>query len=129
MQDVCVKCRRLKPKTRHHVLPRRFFGHSENSPCLLICRTCHSELEKEIPEKELQTIEFYWEVIFIFLKTNRVRIIEWSGSRSYVVRRQNGKADLQPVSEIIREIVDKLPRQEIPRTSLLCDNTRALQEA
>lgn len=65
MNAQCPKCFRYLKLTKHHVLPRRFFG--ENSSKLLICRDCHSKLEMMIPVHEQQPPDFYREVITKFL--------------------------------------------------------------
>lgn len=48
-----------------------------------------------IPENELKTIHFYWDVCFIFLQTNRIKVMEWSGNRTYTVRRYEQVQQMQ----------------------------------
>ncbi len=87
-ENPCPKCHRREKLTRHHILVRKWFGSPDTAPILLICRTYHTELHKMIPENELQTIYFYWDVVFVFLQSNHVRVMEWNGRRSYIVRRR-----------------------------------------
>src|SRR5258708_38585197 len=75
----CPKCEKRTRVTKHHVLPQRFYGSPANAPILLICRICHSELEKLIPENPKMTYLFYWIIIFEFLQKDTVRIVEWAG--------------------------------------------------
>ena len=65
---VCPKCHERTRKTSHHVYPRRIFGRDKKLRAvrLLLCRTCHDELERLIPFEE-QPLEFYTNVIFTFL--------------------------------------------------------------
>lgn len=99
----CPKCEQRTKLTRHHILVRRYFGSPDNAPILLICRTCHTELHKLIPD-ELKTIHFYWEVVFMFLSANRIKVMEWSGNRSYIVRRYENRPDnLQPMPSEVRQ--------------------------
>jgi len=100
MKDKCPKCRQETKLTRHHILVRQYFGSPDNAPILLICRSCHTELHKMIPENELKTVYFYWEVCFIFLQTNRLHVMEWSGKRRYTVRRYG---QMQPLQREIAE--------------------------
>lgn len=101
---VCPKCDKHKKVTRHHILPRRFFGSPPNAPILLICRSCHTDLEQLIPEKELQSHQFYWSILFVFLKTDRIRVIEWSGNRSYVVWK---KYEMPPLPQATGQLLGK----------------------
>jgi len=48
-----------------------------------------------IPENELKTVYFYWEVCFIFLQTNRLQIMTWDGKRKYTVRRYEDLPQMQ----------------------------------
>lgn len=95
MKGKCPKCKEETKLTKHHILVRQYFGSPDNAPILLICRTCHTELHKMIPENELKTIHFYWDVCFIFLQTNRIKVMEWSGNRTYTVRRYEQVQQMQ----------------------------------
>lgn len=54
---LCSKCLEIKPGTRHHVYPRRFFG--GEGPLLWLCRKCHDALELIIPQHtQLQKQEY-----------------------------------------------------------------------
>lgn len=76
----CPKCKKCTKMTKHHVLPRRFFGSPPTAPILLICRKCHDLLETYIPQFEQQPELFYWKVLFDFLETDHIHIQEWSGN-------------------------------------------------
>jgi hypothetical protein len=82
----CEKCRTRRRLTRHHVLPRRFFGSPDDAPICVLCRPCHDELERLIPLKVEMPIPFYWTTLFRFLGSDRVRIVQWCGRRSYHAR-------------------------------------------
>lgn len=110
----CPKCLRHHDKlTRHHILVRKWFGHSENSPCLLICRSCHNELHKLIPENELKTIDFYWNIVFVFLNRTRIQVVEYNGKRRYYVSKYDDRPLLQ-MQSAVGEQVDSFLRQEVP---------------
>lgn len=64
----CPKCGEEKPMTRHHVYPKRFFGTRYSNSLYLLCRECHNELEKYIPQQELMPKAFYLAIIEVFLK-------------------------------------------------------------
>lgn len=121
----CPKCNQTTKLTRHHILVKRFFGSPDNAPILLICRTCHTELEKLIPEHQMQTVEFYWEVIFYFLNTNKIRVVEWNGKRSYTVRRDDEMHSLQ---EVIGNVIRELPGQKVSQASVLRHNADVVQD-
>jgi hypothetical protein len=67
--SVCPKCQReysnrIK-KTRHHLLPLRFFP---DLPLhVILCADCHSKLERLIPTDHVMPIDFYTEVVVRFL--------------------------------------------------------------
>lgn len=50
---LCPKCIRVRAKTAHHVFPREFFGEQPNGPFLLLCVTCHAELERIVHHPSL----------------------------------------------------------------------------
>jgi len=107
-QGECPRCTQHTKLTRHHILVRQFFGHSETAPCILICRTCHTELHKLIPENELRTIDFYWEIVFVFLNQTRIQVVEWNGKRRYHVSKYDDRP-LQSLLSAVREQVEQLP--------------------
>lgn len=49
---VCPKCFKYKHKTRHHILPKRKFGTTHNSPTVDLCWSCHCALEEMLCTKE-----------------------------------------------------------------------------
>lgn len=108
----CQKCGTHRKLTRHHVLPRRFFG--VNGPCCVLCRKCHDLIEKLIPEKELQTIRFYWTTLFRFLERDRVAVVEWSTGREYHVRTES----IPEVLEVQHAAPDK-GLADVPRPAVL----------
>lgn len=64
----CPKCCTLQLGTRHHVYPRRFFGESDDAPIFWLCRRCHNQLERLIPEKQELQPEDYVEILRQFLE-------------------------------------------------------------
>lgn len=63
----CPKCEDWKQLTRHHIVPKRFFGWQREPIVILLCRDCHDELEKIIPISEKQERSFYSLVVINFL--------------------------------------------------------------
>jgi hypothetical protein len=53
--------------TRHHILPRRFFGNKKNSPILHLCRKCHDDIELLLPQEIKMTRSEYVEIAVDFL--------------------------------------------------------------
>lgn len=51
----CPKCGKKKPRTLHHVYPRRFFSmkDKENRETVPLCRSCHDEIEALINAEEV----------------------------------------------------------------------------
>lgn len=45
---LCPKCLEIKPGTKHHVYPQRFFY--GEGPILHLCRKCHDAIERIIPQ-------------------------------------------------------------------------------
>lgn len=65
---VCPKCLQFRKPTKHHWLPKRWFGHTDN--IILLCRKCHNAIEKIIELKEQGwklTRDEYWEITRNFL--------------------------------------------------------------
>ena len=60
---LCPKCKEVKARTRHHILPLR---HYRKSPTIDLCRSCHDTLERMIPFEKQQT-KFYFKVVRQFL--------------------------------------------------------------
>lgn len=44
---ICPKCFEKRHLTKHHILPKRFFGF--NQSVLYLCQSCHSEIEIILP--------------------------------------------------------------------------------
>jgi hypothetical protein len=63
---LCPKCQRIKPATKHHVLPLRFFGNRSNI-LLFLCRVCHDALEEIIPKHNQLPEEEYILIAVEFL--------------------------------------------------------------
>lgn len=64
MSGKCRKCHRYESQlTKHHVLPKRHFKNSKIF--LLLCRTCHSDLERLIPYRKVH-VRFYFFVLVVF---------------------------------------------------------------
>lgn len=66
--SVCARCKTFKHLTKHHVLPLRWF--QGEGPIMVLCRTCHDEIEKIIPFRRMPYI-FYWRVAIYFVKEYR----------------------------------------------------------
>jgi hypothetical protein len=62
---ICPKCGVTQKLTKHHVLPKRHFG--SGGQTLDICRLCHDELEKLIPQERLEAVIAYYRIIIHFL--------------------------------------------------------------
>jgi len=56
------------PKTRHHILPKRFFG--GNGGLFKICRNCHNKLENKIPSKKRLQPWQYKQILLNFINKN-----------------------------------------------------------
>ena len=71
----CVVCFEYyteeNPKSRHHILPKRFYG--GNGGLFEMCRNCHNKLEKLIPlRKKLETWQ-YKQILEFFIKSHQPR--------------------------------------------------------
>lgn len=62
----CPKCKEVKPMTRHHLYPKRFYGNT--SEIFMLCRECHYALEKLIPLDQIMPRQFYEIIVEVFLK-------------------------------------------------------------
>jgi len=67
VRKVCPKCKQYKPMTRHHIYPKCFYGKEKNDTVFLLCRDCHTELEKNIPSFRMPH-SFYPNVVLAFIK-------------------------------------------------------------
>ena len=67
----CPKCRRMRPLTDHHIVPRRI---RDNDETIRICRPCHDELEKFIVVLEKQLLRkhesLYVRALSLFLEAS-----------------------------------------------------------
>jgi len=70
--NICPACLTLytnvieHQKTEHHIYPKRFFKGRGGK--IEMCRTCHNELEKLIPQKTQLAKERYWSILKRFFK-------------------------------------------------------------
>lgn len=67
---MCPKCKKARKLTRHHWLPQRWFGNTDN--IILLCRKCHNAIEKAIEAREKGwklTVGEYWEITENFMNT------------------------------------------------------------
>jgi hypothetical protein len=64
-QDYCEK----NWRTRHHILPKRFF-HGVGG-LYILCRKCHNKLELLIPVKRRLEEYEYREILFLFIKNEK----------------------------------------------------------
>ena len=62
---LCPKCLRIMGGTKHHILPQRFFG--GDGAILYLCRHCHEEIERLIPQKEKLSSAEYIQIARNFL--------------------------------------------------------------
>lgn len=67
MIGLCPKCLDVDELTKHHILPKRHFPVSPESPLLWLCRGCHDQLEQAIPFHRQRT-DFYFAIAIAFLK-------------------------------------------------------------
>jgi hypothetical protein len=69
-KSLCQKCKEIKPTTRHHALPRRWFGETDN--IILLCVMCHRAIEQVIARAEQGrplSKSQYWELTTTFLNS------------------------------------------------------------
>jgi len=69
---LCPKCLSITQGTKHHIYPKRFFGNgknadNDNTPLLYLCRKCHSNLERLIPQHYELDKEDYLQIAREFL--------------------------------------------------------------
>ena len=69
----CPKCRKVKPLTKHHLFPRRFFGRKNNSHTFDLCRDCHDDLEELIPQHQRLPRDDYPLILLKFLQDTKPR--------------------------------------------------------
>ena len=59
---VCPKCFRIRKLTRHHCNPIRFFKKRNNQSVLYLCKDCHREIEKILPQHRKLSKDEYTEI-------------------------------------------------------------------
>lgn len=65
----CVGCQTVRPLERHHIRPRRFYGNNTgNQHIVLLCTTCHRELETKIPLERQMPDYWYFLIVAVFIK-------------------------------------------------------------
>lgn len=68
---LCGKCLLVRPGTKHHIYPLRFFkneaGKNGGIPLLWICRKCHDALELILPQHTQLTKQEYLQITREFL--------------------------------------------------------------
>jgi hypothetical protein len=63
---ICRACGKTKGRSKHHILPKRFFGRLEYT-CNL-CKKCHRQFERNwIPLCPILEPNMYWEILNQFL--------------------------------------------------------------
>ena len=73
----CKKCGEWKASTRHHLLPRRIYGRRNNSRVVLLCRECHSLLERRIPYKQIPRRHYFAIYLTFMLEgSHAVRLLQ-----------------------------------------------------
>ena len=65
-KGVCPKCFKVHKLTKHHVLPKRFFGFNHN--VLHLCRDCHDEIDTLIPQYTKMEEDFYFKITLKWLR-------------------------------------------------------------
>ena len=70
----CPKCGEIVVLTKHHCLPKRFYG--ANEAFILICRTCHNEIERILPRNRRLSKEEYLDIHRAWLKDKPIIITE-----------------------------------------------------
>lgn len=69
----CPGCHKPGALTKHHLFPVRFFGKGKhNDNILLLCRSCHNEMEKMIPLKDALEKWQYLAIAARFLRERRL---------------------------------------------------------
>ena len=82
---LCAKCLRIRESSKHHLLPRRFFGSNQNSPLLFLCRECHNDLEDQIPQHVKLDRDEYFQIAVEFLQRSQ----QYGNVLPFVRRRKN----------------------------------------
>jgi len=63
----CPACGVVCSMTSHHIFPVRIYGRKNNNHVLLLCRSCHSHLERYIPYAPMPR-DFYNAIVKVFLE-------------------------------------------------------------
>ena len=69
---ICPKCRVARLMVCYHTYPLRFFK-KKNNIRFYLCRTCHDDLEKTIPQHQKLTKERYVVILLNFLQDSKPR--------------------------------------------------------
>lgn len=85
---LCPKCHEIKPATKHHLLPLRFFG--ETYLFLWLCRACHDLLEEIIPRYQILHESEYIEIAVNFLREEQY--------------------EMSSLQKVIKDVVQSIPR-------------------
>ena len=65
----CPACQQVGGKTKHHILPIRHYGKGKhNEHAVMLCRTCHNELEMRIPLQPKLPDWQYFAIVALFIK-------------------------------------------------------------
>ena len=67
----CPKCRERRKMTLHHIRPKRFYGKKGNHMTFLLCRSCHDDLERLIPQHRRLTKDQYIIITLRFLEDTK----------------------------------------------------------
>lgn len=88
----CPACGGVVSMTSHHIFPVRHYGRKNNNHVLLLCRSCHSQLERYIPYAAMPR-DFYNAIVIVFLrhlcKRARAKAVHdfFDGSQAYQSKR------------------------------------------
>lgn len=83
--SVCCKCFKFGKITKHHLLPKRFFG--TNDKILYLCATCHREIEAILPRGRKLTKQEYRDIHQDWLRGHHVIVTERMNSDEKLYKR------------------------------------------
>lgn len=63
----CPACGVVTNMTSHHIMPVRHYGRKSNNHIILLCRSCHTHLERYIPQAPMPR-DFYNAIVVVFLE-------------------------------------------------------------
>ena len=67
MKGLCPKCKEIKPLTKHHIEPRKWFKKQKDPKLLFLCWDCHKEIHQILPKTRLRK-PAYTEITIKFLQ-------------------------------------------------------------